>query len=445
MKKNLIRAAFLAPAIVASTASVYAEPIRPVDDRPNIIYIYTDDLGWGDIEPFGQTLIRTPALSRMADEGMRFTDHYASVPVCQPSRYCLMMGVHNGNSATRDNSNFAFPAGTPTMARSLQDAGYATAMFGKWGLGRLGTTGEPLEQGFDEFVGYTNQVAAHNYYPTSLERNRGSFPLPENVNDGRGIYSHDLFTAEALAFIAREWDKPFFLYLPYTIPHNDQVVPYDSAEEYDGVFPENPNADSDQPNASYAGQITRLDRDVCRILDKLVELGIEQNTLVIFDSDNGPTGIGGNSISLFKSNGPFRGTKRSLFEGGIRVPMIAWWPGTVPAATTSDLANVQYNFYPTFAELAGANVPATIDGRSIVPTLKGGTQPEQDFIYWEFQGNQAIRIGQYKGYRPNGIPGDLQIYDLAVDPGESNNIAASMPALVTQMNNLLDANQSADF
>ncbi len=422
---------------------------REALDRPNIIYILADDLGYGDISPapFNQQLIRTPGLQRMADEGMVFTNHYAPVPVCQPTRNCIMLGVHNGNSETRDNSNYSIPDEKVTIAEVLKTRGYSTAIIGKWGLGSLGTSGAPLNQGFDYFMGYTSQVAAHTYYPTKMQRNDADFFIAENANDARGVYSHDLMTAEALAFIEREQANPFFIYLPYTIPHNDQVAPYDSVEEYVGQFPETPNNDSDTPNASYAGQITRMDRDICRILCLLEDLGIARNTLVIFDSDNGPTGIGGNSVSLFDSNGPFNGTKRSLQEGGIRVPMVAWWPGTIAAGTSSDLATVAYNFYPTFAEAAGATIPEglELDGRSILPTFLGGSQDPQDFLYWEFQGNQAVRIGDFKGFRPDGDPAKLRIYDLPHDPGENTNLVSSMPALAAEMNAVMDANESVDF
>ena len=415
-------------------------------NRPNIILIMADDLGTGDLGCYGQKLIQTPRLDRMAAEGTRFTHCYAGAPVCAPSRCVLMTGLHTGHARVRDNSGRV--GGAPdemsnaaeghriplldediTVAEVLKKAGYATGITGKWGLGEAGTTGVPNRQGFDEWYGFLNQNHAVFYYTDYLWRDGKKEPIEANQNNGRQKYTHDLFTEFALDFIRRHQKEPFFLYVAFTIPHADLEVP--SLEPY---------ADKDWPEKSkiFAAMVTRLDRSVGQILDLLKQLGLDENTLVFFTSDNGSPGGGG---PLFNSNGAFKGRKGTLNEGGLRAPMIVRWPGKVPASRVSDAAWYFADVLPTLAQLVGATVPKNIDGVSVLPTLLGQPQNlSERFLYWErpptkFQ--QAVLLGNWKALR-SGPNQPLQIFDMVGDPAEQHDVAASHPDLVARFEAYLE-------
>jgi arylsulfatase A-like enzyme len=402
--------------------------------RPNIILVVADDLGRGDLGAYGQRLIRTPNLDRMAREGVRFTDAYAASPVCAPSRASFVTGLHQGHARIRGNMNrnnerVSLKPEDVTVAEVLKGAGYRTGIVGKWGLGEPGTTGVPGRQGFDYFFGYLNQNHAHDYYPEYLWRNDERVPL------GRRTYSHDLFTSEALGFIRREDERPFFLYLAYTLPHanneltrktgNGMEVPSDAPYSREPWTPQQRN---------YAAMVTRLDADVGELFRLLKEMDIDRETVVIFTSDNGPQGKdeGGYDQTLFDSNGPLRGLKRELYEGGIRVPLLVRWPGRVRAGASSASPVTLCDLLPTAAALAGARVSSATDGISLLPFLLGGRAPQHGPLYWEFHEGgfaQAVRFGSWKAVR-KGMDGAVELYDLKTDPGETRDVAARHPGII---------------
>ncbi len=424
--------------------------------RPNILLIVADDLGYGDLGVYGQRAIQTPVLDRLAAEGLRFTDHYAGSTVCAPSRSALFTGLHTGHTPVRGNrrvepmSQHPLPAESVTIAEVLKPQGYATAVIGKWGLGATGNSGEPGRQGVDVFFGYQSQTHAHNYYPEFLFSNNERVPLqnvlPEPKSDtGTGYatarvqYAPDLMREQALAFLDRHRDRPFFLAYTTTLPHANNEAKPDGMEVPDyGIY-----ASQDWPaqQKGHAAMVTRLDRDVGELLAKLTSLGLAQNTLVVFTSDNGPHREGGNNPDFNDSNGPLRGIKRDLYEGGIRVPLIARWPGRIAAGTVSRQPVTFWDYLPTFAELAGATAPAGLDGISFVPTLLGtGSQRTHGFLYWEFHEgqatSQAVRTGDWKAVRP--APGrPLELYDLASDIGETKNVAAAHPDVIARIETYL--------
>lgn len=428
-------------ALTLSSAAVAATALRP----PNIIYLLADDLGYGDLGSYGQKLIRTPRLDQMAREGMRFTQHYAGAPSCHPSRCALFTGKHGGHGRIRANSKLPLRPEDVTVSQILKQASYATGGIGKWALGLEGSTGAPEQKGMDEFFGYLDQTHAHTYYPDHLWRNGKRVEIPENQSGRRAVYSHDLFTREALDFIRRNQDRPFFFYGAFTIPHAEVAVPEDSLAEYRGRWPEpkpfaggKTYAAQKEPRAVRAAMITRLDRDVGRILDLLDELKLSENTLVIFTSDNGPITAGGQDPDFFDSNGPLRDLKFTLYEGGIRVPFIARWPGRIARGSESTLVSDFSDMFPTFAALAGAKVPAGLDGVSILPTLTGDAsrQQKRDHFYWEAAPQQAVRRGDWKAYR--AAPGrPVELYDLATDMGESRNVAGAHPEIAARLEKLL--------
>ena len=406
--------------------------------RPNIIFILADDLGYGDLGCYGQQKIKTPHLDRMAAQGTRFTQAYAGSTVCAPSRCALMTGLHTGHCRVRGNARVPLTPQDVTVAALLKAAGYVTGLVGKWGLGEPGSTGVPTRQGFDYFFGYLNQHHAHNYYPDHLYRNEEKVPLPGNVfNDNvatkKVTYSHDLFTQEALAFVEKHQAQPFFLYLAYTIPHaNNEAGKQGMEVPSDEPYSKEPWP---QQQRNHAAMITRLDRDVGRLLEKLRELGLDEHTVVFFTSDNGPHREGGNDPTFFRSSGPLRGIKRSMHDGGIRVPMIVRGPGRVPAGKTSDHVWAFWDVLPTAAELAGAKAPGGLDGRSVVPALLGKEQKQPDYLYWEFHEKgfqQAVRAGDWKAIRSKlGAP--LELYNLRDDLGEEHNVAAQHPDVVARI------------
>ena len=416
--------------------------------RPNIVFILADDLGYGDLGCYGQELIWTPCLDRMAAEGMRFTECYAGSTVCAPSRCCLMTGLHTGHALVRGNARVPLRPEDLTVAEALKSVGYKTALIGKWGLGEPDTTGIPNRQGFDYFFGYLNQGRAHNYYPEYLWRNEEKVPLEGNVESDkqRGVsvecktYSHDLFTREALEFLEREKDGPFFLYLAYTIPHanNERGRFKGDGMEVPGYAPYD-DKPWPAPQKGHAAMISRMDRDIGALFQKLQELGIDENTIVLFSSDNGTHKEGGADPDFFKSSGPLRGFKRDLYDGGIRVPGIARWPGKIKAGAVSGHAWAFWDFLPTAAELAGAKTLEGIDGVSIVPALLGKEQEKREFLYWEFHERgftRAVRMGKWKGVSlgPNK---PLELYDLSSDIGETNNVAADHPDVVARIEECL--------
>lgn len=426
--------------------------------KPNIIYILADDLGYGDVGCYGQKKIKTPTLDRMAKEGLRFTQHYAGNAVCAPSRCVLMTGLHSGHAQIRNNKETKpdgqqpIAADTVTIARLLQALGYATGMIGKWGLGMHDSTGDPQKQGFDHFFGYYCQRHAHNHYPTFLWRNGQKVPLEGNPGGATGKqHSHDLFEKEALDFIRKHKDRPFFLYLPFTIPHVALQVPDDSLAEYKGKWDDPPYKGGkgyqphDHPRAAYAAMITRMDRTIGRILDLLRDLNLDEDTIILFSSDNGPThdGVGGSDSLFFLSAGILRGFKGSLFEGGVRVPMIVRWPRRCPPGRTTDHLSGFQDVLPTLCEIAGAKTPNKLDGISMLPTMLGkGEQKKHDFLYWEFPGyggQQAVRMGDWKALRQNMQKGNLklQLFNLAKDPSETTDVAAQNPAVVERMHAIL--------
>jgi arylsulfatase A-like enzyme len=427
----------VAALLAGLSPTLAAEPARP----PNVVLILADDLGYGDLGCYGQQQIQTPRLDRLAAEGTRFTQCYAGSTVCAPSRCCLMTGLHTGHAVIRGNADVPLRPQDTTVAEVLRKAGYRTALVGKWGLGEAGTTGTPNQKGFDEFYGYLSQVHAHNYYPDFLWRNTEKEPIPGNVvKNGvasqRAHYAPDLLLTEALGFVERNRDRPFILEFATIVPHannergqaegNGMEVPTDAPYT---------NRPWPPPQKNHAATITRLDADVGRLLDRLKELGLEENTLVLFTSDNGPHQEGGANPAFFQSAGPLRGLKRDLTEGGIREPMIARWPGHVPAGRVSEQVWAFWDFLPTAAELAGATALEGIDGLSMVPALLGrGEQRRHECLYWEFHERgfqQAVRFGDWKAIRPQaGQP--PQLYDLRTDPGERTDVAGAHPEEVAR-------------
>ena len=432
-----------------SDASAYAER------KPNIIYIMADDLGYGDLGCYGQTMISTPNIDKLASGGVRFTDHYAGSTVCAPSRCCLMTGLNTGHAYIRGNREAKpvgqepIPAGTVTVASLLKDAGYSTALCGKWGLGGPDSEGHPNKQGFDYFFGYLCQRHAHNYYPEYLWENGSQYPLEGNVMpepkrpDGSGeatvkkTYSYDVITGKAFDFIRQNRDKPFFLYFSPTIPHaNNEAGDHGMEVPDQGMY-----SDRDWPEQqkNIAAMISRLDSDIGHLTNLLDELGIAEDTLLIFTSDNGPHREGGNDPDFFDSNGVLRGIKRDLYEGGIRVPLIANWPGRISPVTCSH-PSAFWDFLPTACEVAGIDPPTGIDGISYLPSLLGHKQPEHDYLYWEFQHRgalkQAVRNGKWKAVKL-GDNLQTELYDLESDPGETIDIATSHPEQVEKMADIM--------
>jgi arylsulfatase A-like enzyme len=410
--------------------------------KPNIIFILADDLGYGDVGCYGQKTIQTPNLDRMAAEGMRFSQCYAGSTVCAPSRCCLMTGLHTGHCRVRGNALYPLRPEDVTVAKVLKDSGYATGLIGKWGLGEPDTTGVPNRQGFDYFYGYLNQVHAHNYYPDYLWKNAEKVAVDGNVVENgvarrRTKYVQDLFTEQALYFVRQHRERPFFLYLAYTTPHANNEM--EKVEGHGMEVPDDaPYSDKPwpRPQRNHAAMITRLDADVGKLLARLKELKIDDDTIVFFSSDNGPHKEGGAEPLFFKSAGPLRGHKRDLTDGGIREPMIVRWPGHVRAGAVSDLVWAFWDFLPTAAELVGAKLPAGLDGISVVSTLVGkGTQKQHEFLYWEFHERgfqQAVRTGDWKAIRAKqGQP--LELYDIVRDSHEDKNVAAEHPEVVAKI------------
>lgn len=429
--------------------------------KPNIVFILADDLGYGDLGAYGQQKIKTPHIDKMAKNGMRFTSFYAGTSVCAPSRSSLITGQHTGHTYVRGNKEIQPEGQEPlgdtvqSMATLLQQAGYVTGAFGKWGLGMVGTSGAPDKKGFDQFFGYNCQRQSHRYYPTHLWDNDRKVILEGNDLTQKVHYAPELIQRKALAFIEENQAKPFFLFIPVVLPHAELQGPEDEwFKMYDGKFPETPHkgngygpgatiagyASVDKPHATYAGMVSRMDAYVGQVIAKLTELKLLDNTIIIFTSDNGAHTEGGADVPFFNSNGGLRGTKRDLYEGGIRTPFIVQWNGKVKAGSTSDYIGAFWDVLPTFVDITGAPAPRYTDGISFLPALSGkGRQRQHDYLYWEFHeggGRQAVRMGKWKGvrYQVKKDPGStVELYDLEKDPAEQHNIAAAHPEITKVM------------
>lgn len=446
-------------------------PLRGAERPPNVIYLLADDLGYNELGCYGQKVIKTPNIDQLAKEGIRFTNHYSGNAVCAPSRCCLMTGKHPGHAYIRNNGDpkhlqhlakkngWEFPGQNPipdsevTLAEVLKQKGYATGAAGKWGLGHFGTTGDPNKQGFDLFFGFNCQRHAHNHYPKFLWYNNTKEHYPGNDRTLHGnVFSQDRFTQIGLDFIRENKDRPFFLYMPFAIPHLSIQVPESSPilAEYRRTIKEEEYTHKGYlkhptPRAGYAAMVTHMDRDIGKITDLVKELGLDDNTIVIFSSDNGPTynRLGGSDSDFFQSAGVFDGLKGSLKEGGIRVPLIARWPGKIKAGSESDHISAFWDILPTIAELTDTKAPKGIDGVSFAPTLLGqiGKQKKPEYLYWEFAaygGQQAVRKGKWKALRQNMLrknknPLRIFLYDLEADPSESKDVSADHPDLVAEL------------
>ncbi|MEO0477546.1 MAG: arylsulfatase, partial [Planctomycetota bacterium] len=448
--------------------------------KPNIIYILADDLGYGDLGAYGQKVIQTPNLDKMVANGLRFTDHYSGSTVCAPARCVLMTGKHTGKCFTRGNYHggpegytIAIPETEPSLPKLLQSAGYKTAIVGKWGIGPPDSSSSPNNFGFDFFYGFLDQRHAHNHFPDYLWRNNkkeltGNImtdesrlnPIGNGVAVKRVAYANDLFFKESSQWIEKQAkaSEPFFLYLAMTTPHTNNGAPRQLKHMPEENRPQKGQevpdlgqyADKDWPGPQKgtAAMISRFDMQVGELVAQLEALGVADNTLIVFTSDNGPHAEGGNNPSFFDSNGPLRGIKRDLYDGGIRVPMIAYWPGTIDAGATDHISAFQ-DVLPTFTELAGVDAPADVTGISFVPTLKGnGNQTKHDYLYWAFyeqQGKQAVRLGKWKGVRlrvSKNKDAPIELYDLSNDLGETKNIAADHPGIVEQIKTMMDQAQT---
>ncbi|WP_220377758.1 MULTISPECIES: arylsulfatase [unclassified Arenibacter] len=434
---------------------------------PNIIYILADDLGYGDLSIYGQKKFKTPNIDRLAAEGILFTQHYSGSTVCAPSRSSLMTGMHTGHTVVRGNygikpeGQFPIPDSTLTIAEVLKKAGYSTGAFGKWGLGYPGSEGDPNNQGFDTFYGYNCQTMGHNYYPYHLWSNQDSIVLPENSGKKKGVYAPSLIHERTLAFIEENKDRPFFAYVPSIIPHAELVAPEEEMKRVRGKYvPEKVFKGIDngprykiggygsqtESHAAFAAMVGILDRQVGEILEKVKDLGIADNTIIIFTSDNGPHLEGGADPDYFNSNGLLKGYKRDLYEGGVRVPMLVKWPNKIKPGTVTAHVSAFWDVFPTLAEIAEAKKTPDLDGISFLPTLLGESvvQKEHEYLYWEFHekgGRQAVRMGDWKAVKYNVLENPdarIELYDLSKDIGEENNVATYFPKVVAEMESILE-------
>ncbi len=436
--------------------------------KPNIIFILADDLGYGDLGVYGQQKFSTPNIDRLAAGGMLFTQHYSGSTVCAPSRSALMTGMHTGHTVVRGNKEvrpegqYPIPDETYTLAEVFKSAGYVTGAFGKWGLGFPGSEGDPLNQGFDNFFGYNCQRFGHNYYPRHLWSNNDSLVLEENKGLAKGIYAPELIHAKSLEFMDNNKDKPFFLYIPSIIPHAELAAPEPVMKRHRGKYPvekaykgydngpeyrEGPYESQEETHAAFAAMVEVLDTQIGEIVKKTEELGIADNTIIVFTSDNGPHLEGGADPEYFDSNGPLKGFKRDLYEGGVRVPMIIKWPNVVKPDSQSDHISAFWDIMPTFTEIIETEIHENIDGLSFLPTLKGdvGHQKKHEYLYWEFHelgGRQAVRKGNWKAVKYNVFDAsnsEIELYDLSDDIGEERNVASQNPQVLTEMEEILNS------
>ncbi len=432
-------------------AAAAALPLHAQRRKPNIIFILADDLGYGDLGCYGQTRISTPILDRIAREGMRFTQAYAGSTVCAPSRCCLMTGLHTGHARVRGNSTPSGPRPPlapedVTVAEALHSAGYKTACFGKWALGEAHSTGRPTLQGFDRFYGYLSQTNAHDYYPIHLWEDDRYTLIRENRGAQRSGYSHDLIAQKCLDWVEEVAADPFFLYLAFTTPHADNEL---GADTGDGMpVPDyGEYADKPWPNTEkgFAAMITRMDRDIGRLLRLLERKGVADDTLIVFSSDNGPHREGGHDPSYFESQGGLRGIKRDMYEGGIRVPALARWPARIEAGAVSDQVWAFWDFLPTACDLAGVSPPRGLDGVSILPALEGHPLAKRPPLYWEFHERRntavAARDGDWKAVRKTPSS-PVELYDLSRDVSERSDVAAANPRVAQRMAALLESSRS---
>ena len=444
------------------------------DNKPNIIYILADDLGYGDLSCYGQTKFSTPNIDNLAKEGMLFTQHYAGSSVCAPSRSTLLTGLHTGHTPIRGNKEvrpegqWPMPDSTYTVAEFLKKQGYVTGAFGKWGLGFPNSEGDPLKQGFDEFYGYNCQRLGHNYYPYHLWNNSNKVILKGNIGTNKNQYAPILIHQKALDFIDNHKDKPFFLFYPSIIPHAELVAPKEYMDKYierfkmekssDGVdkgegYKDGRYGSQQNAHAAFAAMINLLDNQVGEIMTKIKELGLENNTIIVFTSDNGPHKEAGADPDFFNSNGNLRGYKRDLFEGGIRVPMIAKWKGKIKEGTTTNHVSAFWDVFPTFLEVTENNISTNLDGISFLPILlnEPSKQKNHDHLYWEFHekgGRQALRKENWKLVKYNVKKnGAYQLYDLSMDPSETVDLALKMPEKVIELAKILESSrtESKDF
>lgn len=439
--------------------------------QPNIIYILADDLGYGDLSCYGQSKFTTPNIDRLAKEGIRFTNHYTGCTVSAPSRSSLMTGLHTGHTPIRGNKEWQpegqwpLPAIAVTIPEMLKTKGYVTGAFGKWGLGYIGSEGDPNSQGIDEFFGYNCQRLAHNYYPDHLWHNREKILLHENDSSRKGAYSATVIHKEALKFIELNKDKPFALFYTTTIPHAELFAEeeyiqrfrgkFDPEKEFSGIdsgatFRQGPYGSQKESHAAFAAMVTTLDDYVGEILAKIKEFGIDENTIIMFASDNGPHLEAGADPDYFDSNGPLRGYKRDMYDGGIRTPFMVRWPGKVEAGIKSDHISAFWDIMPTLAEITGADLPGNIDGISFLPTLLGKkSQKQHEYLYWEFHeqgGKIGVRMGSWKAVRHNvdkDTQGETELYDIVNDPGEENNVASLNPDIVKRAEEIMNEAHSA--
>jgi arylsulfatase A len=458
MKNTITAAACASLALLSCTDQSKKQTL------PNIVFILADDLGYGDLSCYGQQKFTTPNIDELSEEGMVFTNHYCGCAVSAPSRSSLMTGLHTGHTPIRGNKEWQpegqwpLPADAFTIAELLRAQGYKTGGFGKWGLGFIDTEGDPNSQGFDEFYGYNCQRLAHNYYPYYLWHNHEKIILEANSGHKTGAYSADLIQKAALNFIEKNKKHPFFLYYPTTIPHAELFAKENYMELYRGRFnPEKsykgvddgpdyrmgPYGSQPEAHAAFAAMLKELDDYVGELLTKLREDGLDQNTIVIFASDNGPHMEGGGDPDYFDSNGELRGYKRDLYEGGIRTPLIIRWPGKIKAGSRSGLVSAFWDFLPTFAEITGAPLDFKTDGISFLPELLGKEQKKHDYLYWEFHeqgGKIAVRIGDWKAIQLNADISDddiTELYNLKSDVGETNNIMGEHPDIVKQAKEII--------
>ncbi len=446
--------------LLTTSGVCVAEANAATPERPNVIYLLCDDMGYSDIEAYGQQMISTPNLTRMANQGMSFTQFYASTAVSAPSRASLMTGQHTGHTKIRGNKEIQpegqepLDANVETLGHLFQQNGYTTGCFGKWGMGYPGSGGEATQMGFDVFYGYNCQRKAHSYYPSYLWDGKNGTETKVNQN---GAYSQDVIHEQAMKFIEDNKDGSFFGYFTYTIPHAELRQPQDSIvdmykdkfQEPSPFYTDGDYGTATNPRCQFAAMITRLDTYVGQIMDKLEELGIADKTLFIFTSDNGYHQEGGADPAFFNTEARLRGYKRALYEGGMRVPYLVWWPGTVEAGSISHLMAAGWDMMPTFVELLGEETTwrdEEMDGISILPTIKGeGVQAQHDSdkpLYWEFHeenGRQAVRLGDWKLIRQNIKNSPyLELYNIAEDPHEDNNLLNSYPEKVTELETIMD-------